>query len=498
VVAVARPPSQSRVPPGSPQLNGDAPDGTQRESHDGAAHWLACAGLATVGYTGIRSGVVTLSDFFFSASTMVIIINLLSGARRRLATREVRATSPSLLIGLAILTLGGLLATLLRSIDPFGSGLSLLRIWYITVIWFWTIRSVSTSLASFKRLLLAAIVGAVVHAGIGVYQDVSGANAVYPTWGRSRGYSDHFGDLASSVGSLLPVLAVWPTQGKGRNIELLRWFAILVMLGGIGSTGSMSITGASILGVLVAVLLPRMLGARRTNKRRLGVPLVAGAVAVAVISMGAVQLSVLERFGELGMSDSQVSWSAGSRVNMTKVAIDGAAASPLVGVGLDERSGGAANKYDNSTSTPKEQNIHNLYLRLLFEAGILGAAGLLLILFVITRQGLQLVRYLRESSLAWIPAGLMGALVAICSAALFGPALYTRIMWLPMAFLSALAGLARARLLPVSDVAGNGNGGGSGNGSGVDSNGGGAVGLGVGPYGVLEHRPPNGGAHQPP
>lgn len=447
MVAVAPPRTRSHPAPASP---GRSTASVRDEAlpRENAAHVLTMIGLAMVGMTGLRAGSFTVSDFFFAAASGFVVFDLLSGSRRRLAPVRARRNSPALLLGLLVLSTGGLLATMLRSIEPASSALTLLRIWYITVVWFWTIRSVSTSLRSFQRLLLAAVAGAVFHAGVAIYQEVSGTNAGAPTWGRSTGYSDHFGDLGFSLASMLPLIAAWPAQTAGRKAEALRAVAVVVVLGGIGTSGSMTLLASAVIGVIVAMSLPRLMRVNRRARRRMLVPIAVAVLAVVTLSTGQIELKVFDRFGELLQSNSQTRWSANSRLDMNRVAIDGAVASPLVGVGLDEVSSAAANDFvGNSVANATDQNIHSIYLRLLFDGGVLALLGFLMILFVVGREGVQLARFVRRSTVAWLPCALLGCFAATCVGAAFAPIVYGRTVWLPAALISALGGLAKAGLL---------------------------------------------------
>jgi hypothetical protein len=404
--------------------------------------------MATVGMTGVRVAGWTASDLLFLVASMLIVLRLLTGTRRNLAPVAARRSSPGFLIGLLLLTVGALLATVSRSFDAGSSVLALARVWYITIIWFWTLRSVSTSVRTFRRLLLAAIIGAVVHSFIGIYQDVSGANAGSPGWGRSIGLSDHYGDLGISIGSMIPILAVWRREAVGGpRRDWLRIAGLLVMLGGVGSSGSMTPLAAAIVGTLVAFVAPRLVGFRRQRRaRRIVVPVIVALLTVVLVASGTVDLAVQTRFEELTSGDSPTSESAESRASQTDVAIDGIVQSPLVGVGLDLESG--AVEVDGTRN-----KVHSFYIRIAYEAGILGFLGLCLIILVIHRQAWQLIRYTRNTASSWLPVGLLGSVVTVLVAALFGPVLYGRISWLPMALVSALYGLGRAGMLDADRAA---------------------------------------------
>ena len=329
------------------------------------------AGMATVGMTGVRIAGWTASDLLFLASSGFIVLRLLTGTRRNLAPVAARRSSPGFLIGLLTFSVGGLMATVFTSLAPAESALALARVWYITIIWFWTLRSVSTSVRTFRRLLLAAILGAVFHSLIGIYQDISGANAGAPGWGRSQGLADHFGDFGIAVGSMIPVLAVWRRDATQRaRRDWLRILGLIILLGGVASSGSMSPLVAAIVGTAVAVSAPTLARPRRERRRRrLAVPLVVGALSVGILMSGVVELSVQTRFEELLSGDTPTADSAESRAGQTEAAFEGIVHSPVIGVGLDLRSGAVEVDGDYN-------KVHNFYVRVAYEAGILGFLGL--------------------------------------------------------------------------------------------------------------------------
>jgi hypothetical protein len=418
------------------------PPATTRPAADrvnGIPQWLAMGGMATVGMTAVRIAGWTASDLLFLAASLVIVLRLLTGTRRNLAPVIARRSSPGILVGLVLISAGGLIATFARSFDPAGSALALARVWYITVVWFWTIRSATTSVRTYRRLLLAAIVGAVVHAFVGIVQDVTGANAGAPGWGRSTGWSDHFGDLAISVGSMIPIVTVWRQEGQRRRRgDVLRVIALLVLIGGLASSGSISPVGAVIVGTMIAVFVPRLAAPGVRRRRRLAVPIILAIAVIGVLATGSLDLSVQTRFTELTTgSNAAVTASAESRAVQTQIATADIIGSPVVGVGLDVRSGMV--EHDG-----ERNSVHNFYMRLLYEAGILALLGLLLILVLMGHQAWQLVIVTRNTTLIWLPSALLGCFVMVLVSAFFGPVLYGRISWLPMGLISGLYGIARA------------------------------------------------------
>jgi hypothetical protein len=403
--------------------------------------WLGLAATFTVTWSGVRPAAWTLSDYLSLATAGVVAGHILLGATRGLAPAAVRRGSPTLLIGLITLTVGGLLATMLRSFDAAGSALVLVRLWYITIVWFWTLRAVTNSIQAFQRLLLAAMAGGVVNSLVGIYQDVSGANAGAPTWGRSPGLTAHVGELGMSAAITLPLLVMWRPTRPSRRAEVLRIAGIVILLGGIASSGAMTAFGSALVAVLVTLLAPWVMRSSYRTKRRLAFPLIGVLVVVVALSSGAVEFSLGERFSELMQgSDTRAGQSAESRAEMAEVAINEFVRSPLVGVGMDLRTVAMLNEGNEG------RDIHSVYLGLAFEAGVLGLLGLLVMMFVALRQAIQLLNVTRGSRLSRLSAGLLGMLIAIWVVSMFGPILYGRIFWFPTVLVTTLHGIARASI----------------------------------------------------
>jgi hypothetical protein len=283
------------------------------------------------------------------------------------------------------------------------------------------------------------VAGCLVNSFVGIFQEATGANAGYPGWGRSLGLTDHYNSLGTALAAAVPLALLWQPYGaRTRRSDQARLIVVLVLFAGIGVSGSMTAFGSAVVGVAVSLALGTTLGVRSGSARTVLYPLL-GLIAGAILMVaGVVELPVLERFTKLREGNAYVTDSAESRGEMAAIAVEGAVESPLVGVGLDNKSGRREVTDDRSAST------HALFLRLVYEAGILGLAGLVIILLAVSRQCTVLLLKTVGSRTHWVSIGLVGSMVAVCTNALFSPILYERFFWVSFGLVGVIFGLARA------------------------------------------------------
>jgi hypothetical protein len=400
---------------------------------------LAMLGMSMVSMTGVRAGGFTIADLIFLLVSGFILLIVLNGGGTTLAPRVARRTSPVLLVGLSVFTVGGLLSTFMRSLDPTGSALVIVRLWYITVIWFWALRAVCTNWRDLKRLLTAFAAGAAVNSLYAILQELTGSNEGPPYWGRSTGFTDHFNSLGAAVATTIPLLVVWRSDPDSTpRAKRYCGFGIAVAIGGIGVSGSMTAFASGAAGVFVALGIPWFTAGSRRARRAI-VPGIIGAVALfAVLGSGLISLSVTERFTAYREGTSQYTQrSVSSRGELNSIAVDAIASSPVVGVGLDSDS-------SEILLDGERKRVHSLYFRLLYEAGVFGFVGMLAVFTLFIHQAVAAARYLRRRQLDWIPAALLGAVTMLMLDALFGPPLFERYFWAPFALISVTFGICRS------------------------------------------------------
>jgi O-antigen ligase len=87
--------------------------------------------------------------------------------------------------------------------------------------------------------------------------------------------------------------------------------------------------------------------------------------------------------------------------------------------------------------------VHNLYLKLLYEAGLPGLTGLFIVVATAFRQSWRLVVNTRGTDLYLTAVALLGSLVSVNVFALFQPLFVQRYYWLPVALIGVLWALRR-------------------------------------------------------
>lgn len=412
---------------------------------------LAMLGMAMVGMTGVRAGGFTIADLVFLLVAALILLSVGNGGGKHLAPTAARRASPMLLVGLALLTVGGLLATFLRSFDASGSAMVLLRLWYITIVWFWTLRTVCGGWKDLRRLLIAFVAGAVVNSVFGIFQEVTGTNEGSPFWGRSPGFTDHFNSLGTAVAVTIPLLIVWRSEpGTSPRWKRARLLAVVIALGGIGVSGSMTALAAAIVGAAATWVAPWLFAGSRQSRRAIVPGIIGATVVFLVVASGLVSLSVTERFtAYLEGSSRYVAGSVSEREQLNEIAVDEIIASPVVGVGLDPESAEIDLGHE-----PKR--IHSLYYRSLYEMGILGFIGISTIFALSAHQAIAAARYLRRRQDDWIPIALFGSMTTLLADGFFSPPLVERYFWATFALISVTFGVCRAESLKQGTAERNG------------------------------------------
>ena len=117
---------------------------------------------------------------------------------------------------------------------------------------------------------------------------------------------------------------------------------------------------------------------------------------------------------------------------------------------MDETSVFAAELTEDAIRTG---GVHNMYLKVLFEAGLPALIGVLVIQLATFRCAFRLVIHSRDTALYPVAVGLTGAAAGACFFALFGPILFQRYFWLPIGMIWCLWALRREELRRQSAAA---------------------------------------------
>jgi O-antigen ligase len=433
--------SQPRLSPSEsaqvPRQSGREGERGEKDSEFRFARILYYFGLLFIGQLTFRRGAsVTLSDVFFLFS-FLITASTLALQRRRIELRLPRL----LLAGIFLFAVGGLISSF-DAEAPRQSIMILVKLAYVTVIWFW----LGTVILHRRNHVLTAIVlwvmsaaldgvGAIVQRLVG---DVIPGGEVI--WGRMTGFTANVNDLGGvTCIALVPALMLMVSLSKRSATILLSGLGLVLVAAGLvlsGSVGSL---------VAAAVAMTLWFGSHPTRPQRL---LALVAAAVAMFALYSAQnspesQSVGQRITRFGSgSPDDPNRTLGSRLDTYRAALDRIAADPFVGVGLDPESGQA-----------DQHPVHNIVIGSWFQTGILGLTGIFFIFLAGIRTAKSSILAAHSFDERAVAIGLTSAFAAFIMFLMSEPALFTRYGWVTVALLIALRATQVTSLHPSLDPA---------------------------------------------
>jgi hypothetical protein len=428
----------------------------------GGALFLACLGLALLGFNRFRVAGTPISDIVFLVGAVVTGLKMLSGNTGDLSPHAMRRTSPPILLGTILLGAAGTIACF-QSFTPADSFVQVLRIVWITLVWFWFLRAVTPDRTALNRLFKAFEVTIVISCAgaIAGYFGLVHLTHDNPD-NRQAAWFGHPNELGGLLIMAMP-LVVMGVPWRAEQTTKLPWrrIAMFGLVGfAIGTTGSLTAfisTGVGLalcLGLSVLTKGPRAPGARAPSP----IPILLGmVVAVAALAwLFSSDLPVIDRLTQLEGGDSAVNESVSSRTNVNDYVIGNFDNSLVTGVGLDANT----NFVSEQDGQVGASRVHNMFLKLLYETGVPGLVGLLVVVAASVRQAWLLVLNTRGTPLHAVSIGLMSSILSINAFAMFQPVFAQRFYWLPLAFVSVLWALRRQELrdrylrgLAVDDLA---------------------------------------------
>jgi O-antigen ligase len=436
------------VAPGNGRTPGTAPaaptsPAARRRERIGLPLAIAFVGMATMGFNQIGIGFLPVSDLIFFGLAVVIWMLMLTGTDTSLTPRGARGASPRILVASVVLITMGVLAGF-GSWAPDRSLQIVLRIAYLTLLWFWMLRcvvvdrrSVSVLMMGWRVAVIVSCLGAIAaNAGLVTLGAASAEN-------RQSAWFGHANDLAGFLAMAIPMFIVAAPRELTRRgtAPAARWALLIgIVVYGISTTGSISSVLAAMTGTAAAALgisqtRRRVPGARRIHPLTYMAGCVAAAVGLVLLVQSDVQ--VFERLTEYESGDSGVNASVDDRTRLNEEVVQGFDDVLLVGHGM------------NVGYTSSEQiggNVHNVYLKLVFETGVIGAGALVFILGVTLKQGWMLMRSTAGTDLHASVAAIFGGAVAAITFAMFQPITTQRYFWLPIALTQCLWTLRRREL----------------------------------------------------
>jgi O-antigen ligase len=436
--------SRPELPAGAPP---PSPRPGRRGARPGVALWLALLGLATLGFNKTRLAGWAVSDLIFLLGAVVTALKMLSGKTADLAPATMRKTSPPVLVGTIVLGCAGTLSCF-QSFTPFDSAEMVVRIVWITLVWFWFLRAVCPNRSTLNRMFKAFELTVIISCTGAIlgYFGIVHLTADNPD-NRQAAFFGHPNELGGMLAVAVPFVVLGiPWRKSATRLPWRRIATFVLIVFALGTTGSMTafvataVALTSALGLTLLTRGPRPAGSRIPSP----IPVLLGlAVAVGgIFWLFSSDLPVIERFTQLEGGGSSVSESVSSRENLNDYVIDNLDNSLVVGVGLDA----------NTTFVGDEEGaegasrIHNLYLKLLYETGLPGLVGLLIVLVTSIRQAWRLVVNTRGTELHPVAVAILSSILAINVFAMFQPIFAQRFYWLPLAFVSVLWALRREEL----------------------------------------------------
>jgi O-antigen ligase len=403
--------------------------------------------MATLGLNVIRIGGFALSDGLFFVLAAVLVGKLLVGDDRDLAPARSRGPSHLVMAGSIILLTAGVLATFV-SWGPETSLLIVVRLGYLTLLWFWMLQAIISSRRALDVLLGGWRVGTLIVAMLAALGQLGVVHIGRENpEGRQMVFFGHPNDLAGYLLVAMPLLLMFlpqrPDQSSTRR-TVVRVATVGLLVYAITTTGSISALFAVTIGAVATYALPALFPvARQRRRHRQPVAILAGAL-LAVVGIGLVatsDLPVVERIQRLESGDAGVEASTESREQTNSVVIDSFDQRLVFGVGLDAGSVFAAAGQDTITV-----GAHNMYLKVLYEAGLPGLIGLLIILGATFRAAVALLRNTRDTDLYPVVVALTASMISVCIFAMFQPTLFHRFFWLPVALMWCVWHLRREEL----------------------------------------------------
>jgi len=406
-----------------------------RPEASGSDRWrtvLYYVGALLLGVLVFRPALgLTASDWFFFGALVAVLYQVIW------ERTKVQVSLPRLLVlGVALFAIGGL-ASSLHASHRTQSALIVLRLVYVTIVWFWVGAAI---LRSREQLLIAAslwTISAALSSSAAIFQILWG-NVIPGTavsWGRMPGLTQHVNDLGGLTAiALVPavMLATKPNLSRG-------WRAIHVAVMGLLVAGlilSGSVTGfvSAAVGLGLWILIS---GRRGRVLLALGVVALVG-VAVAGLQLTSHGRSPLQRLEQVTATNGSEAGTLASRITLDEQAIQVVEHNPLIGVGLD-----AADARDRIGNFA-----HNMLLGAWMGAGLLGILGIVLALAAVVTVGVVAVRAATDPEERILAQALAIAVVVFLVFGMAVPLLYQRYAWMPAALLVALRAQQLRRASP--------------------------------------------------
>jgi O-antigen ligase len=384
---------------------------------------LYYAGSAAIGLLTIRPALsFTLSDWIFLLAFGVVSVDVLT-ARLRSDYLLPRTTT----IGIALFAVGGLASSLGATL-PQQSVSVVVRLLYLTLIWFWLGTIVLRNRTHVELAVLAWVSSAALSSAGAVVQYFAGN--VIPggtvAYGRMTGFTPQFNSLGGLAATAFVPALVLAVDSDSRVRRLLGGASLVLIGAGLLLSGSV--------GGLVATSLATVLWLSIRGVTPRAALILGGVGAAALVLMSATGStnapSPFQRVVDVTTArlPSDEQGSVHSRIEVYRRAWSEIQEQPFVGIGLDEAS---------SDRAIGDLRVHNILLNPWLTAGILGLVGIATLAVGILATGRAVIRHSTARDRP-LDAALLCSFVAFIVFAMGEPIVYVRYGWMPAAMLLAL------------------------------------------------------------
>ena len=426
-----------------------------RTPRKGPALVLAMLGVATVGFSDIRLAGWTLSDALFVMTAGVVITQLLTGRTRGIAPASMRHSPGLLLVGSIVMLSAGTLSSL-WSYDPGTSMSVVVRYGWLTLAWFWILRSVVPNRAALVALVQWLRAGLMISSVAAVLGYLGIIHNAANLSGRQAGFFSHANGLAGYLVMGLPLFLLgvpttWTDPPK--SIVRTRLIPSAIVVLALATTGSITAALAAIVGAGTAGLLLLTKGrGRRRQRNPLRNMVVMLVIVVALLALARSGTQLVERFTEFTEGRSAVHASASYRERGASFVIGQFDENLVLGVGFDRETAGIDITVGDQSYGAGGSGIHNMIFKMYYEGGAITLFGFLLILFGTLQLGWHVIRATIGDDLQNLAIALVASVVSLNVLAQFQPMGFERFYWLPVALIGVVWAVRRQELQEMREA----------------------------------------------
>jgi O-Antigen ligase len=389
------------------------------------ARLLYYVGAALIGFLTIRPAAgFTASDWIFFLSLGIAAFALITSGD----SIPYRIPRP-VTFGVMLFAVGGI-GSSVHALHPLGSAAIVIRLLYLTLVWFWLGTVLLQKPQHVYNALVAWVCSAAASSAGAIVQYFKGdviPNG-YVFYGRMTGFTEHVSDLGGLAAIAFVPALMLAVDAKDRRLRYVGAVSVGLVGAGILLSGSVG-------GLIAALVATCFWLAIRGLSVRIIVGLVA-VVATAAVLMSATGVtntpSPFKRISRVTSSQDFREGTGGSvqsRFEGYRLAWHRIESQPFVGVGLDDA--------DSQRVLGDTAFVHNILLNPWLTAGILGLVGMVLLLWGSFSCGHQVLRLSSEEDRPLVSA-LLAGFIAFVVFGLGEPVLFVRYGWFPIALLVAL------------------------------------------------------------